>query len=502
MVPFSFENITRAAALDTLKAVPVSAAARATHESFESHLDRATAFTPAPSTHHTARGDESRERPTAADAVREDHVREDDTADTEATSKPDAAHTDEDREQESVMGNEVVVSAAIEVQRALVQELEPQAAGDSDDDANDEAASKLAHAALSEEEAELDLDPIKHQASGTQNAAFSEEEAELDMSLAVSAEATDETGATEADGVRRIKRGSGEPRTDQQSESQEQRVAATETNEEVAASGFRDDRLVLETTVQLDEAPPKSAAPQRRGNRNDLAAKQPKEENPDVATRSVDAALVEAATKTTGDDNSRQRRHHNDADSTQLTGHVAAGDEKTTTLGPPSRFAQHLLSKTGDPNARGPSLTDADQARFVDRVARAVQATGDRGGTLRLRLSPPELGSLTLEIKVQGGAVAARVEADTPAARTLLLENLPLLRERLAELGMRVDQFDVDLTDRHAGGTPEGLPRNDRRQEEDRPRSEDRSRELEETPQPKPQEGNIAIGSGQLNIMV
>ncbi|HUG67087.1 MAG TPA: flagellar hook-length control protein FliK [Pirellulaceae bacterium] len=483
MVPFSFENITRAAALDSLKAVPVSAAARATHESFESHLDRATAFTPAPSTRQTARGDESRERPTAADAVREDAVREDAvredaTAVTEATSKPDAAHTDEDREQESVMGNEVVVSAASEVQRALVQELEPQASGDSDDNANDEAASKLA------------------------NAALSEEEAELDMSLAVSAEATDETGATEADDVRRIKRGSGESRTDQQSESHEQRVAATETNEKVAASDFRDDRLVLETTVQLDEAPPKTAAPQRRGNRNDLAATQPKEENPDVATRSVDAALVEAATNMTGDDNSRQRRHHNDADSTQLTGHVAAVDEKTTTLGTPSRFAQHLLSRTGDPNARGPSLTDADQARFVDRVARAVQATGDRGGTLRLRLSPPELGSLTLEIKVQGGAVAARVEADTPAARTLLLENLPLLRERLAELGMRVDQFDVDLTDRHAGGTPEGLPQNDRQQEEDRPRSEDRSRELEETPQPKPQEGNIAIGSGQLNIMV
>jgi flagellar hook-length control protein FliK len=147
------------------------------------------------------------------------------------------------------------------------------------------------------------------------------------------------------------------------------------------------------------------------------------------------------------------------------------------------------------------NLSDADQARFVDRVARAVQATGDRGGTLRLRLSPPELGSLTLEIKVQSGAVTARVEADTPAARTLLLENLPLLRERLAEHGMRVDQFDVDLTDRHTGGTPDGMQQNDR-QHEDRPRSPSHSREPQETPRSNSQEANTTIGNGQLNIIV
>ncbi len=48
MVPFSFENITRSAALDTLKVLPVSESARATHESFESHLQQATAPTARP----------------------------------------------------------------------------------------------------------------------------------------------------------------------------------------------------------------------------------------------------------------------------------------------------------------------------------------------------------------------------------------------------------------------------------------------------------------------
>jgi flagellar hook-length control protein FliK len=137
----------------------------------------------------------------------------------------------------------------------------------------------------------------------------------------------------------------------------------------------------------------------------------------------------------------------------------------------------------------------------VDRVARAVQATGERGGTLRLRLSPPELGALTLEVKVQGGVVSARVEADTPAARSLLLENLPLLRERLAEHGMRVDQFDVDLSDRHAGGTPDGLRQNDQ-QHQDRPRPKATSQEPEDASLAITGEAPTKNGNEQLNIIV
>ena len=42
--------------------------------------------------------------------------------------------------------------------------------------------------------------------------------------------------------------------------------------------------------------------------------------------------------------------------------------------------------------------------RFVQRVARAFQAVGDGGGSIRLRLRPPDLGSLSLELTVRNGA--------------------------------------------------------------------------------------------------
>jgi flagellar hook-length control protein FliK len=91
-------------------------------------------------------------------------------------------------------------------------------------------------------------------------------------------------------------------------------------------------------------------------------------------------------------------------------------------------------------------------ARLLRRVARAFVALGDGGGEVRLKLSPPALGGLRLEVKLHEGAIVARVETETSAARIALIENLPALRERLAEQGVRVERFDVDVMQRHPRG--------------------------------------------------
>ena len=96
-----------------------------------------------------------------------------------------------------------------------------------------------------------------------------------------------------------------------------------------------------------------------------------------------------------------------------------------------------------------------DRARFVQRVAKAFQAMGNRSGSVRLRLSPPELGSLRVDILVRNGMMSARVEAENPTARNLLLDNLPVLRDRLAQQNIKIEQFDVELTDHSPGGLPD-----------------------------------------------
>jgi len=128
-------------------------------------------------------------------------------------------------------------------------------------------------------------------------------------------------------------------------------------------------------------------------------------------------------------------------------------------LNAPLRISPSLdprVAPTPQPQQAGESV-DADRARFVQRVARAFQAVGKSSGSIRLRLSPPELGSLRLEITVRNGLLTARVEAETPTARNLLLDNLPALRERLAQQDIKVKQFDVALMDRSPGGSPEQM---------------------------------------------
>ncbi len=121
-------------------------------------------------------------------------------------------------------------------------------------------------------------------------------------------------------------------------------------------------------------------------------------------------------------------------------------------------LARMLEARTGRlPGAEG-EVPAVDQARFAQRVARALEAAQHRDGPIRLRLHPPELGSVRLEVRMSSGAMSARLETETPAARTLLMENLGTLRDRLAEQGVRIEKFDVELSDRQSNsyaGTPQ-----------------------------------------------
>jgi flagellar hook-length control protein FliK len=96
---------------------------------------------------------------------------------------------------------------------------------------------------------------------------------------------------------------------------------------------------------------------------------------------------------------------------------------------------------------------EVQRVRLVQRVARAFQTLGDGGGEVRLRLSPPSLGSIRLEVTLQAGVMSARIETETASARALIVDNLPALRERLATHDIKISRFDVELAaDSHQDG--------------------------------------------------
>ncbi|WP_425398299.1 flagellar hook-length control protein FliK [Aeoliella sp.] len=123
-----------------------------------------------------------------------------------------------------------------------------------------------------------------------------------------------------------------------------------------------------------------------------------------------------------------------------------------------SNFNSILERATGPSTRRGNEVetTQAagprvDPQRFVARVSRAFQAAEQRGGTVQLRLAPPELGALRIELNMQNGTLNAKLETETAAAKNVLMDNLPALRDRLAAQEIRVDKFEVDVRDQNQG---------------------------------------------------
>jgi flagellar hook-length control protein FliK len=135
-------------------------------------------------------------------------------------------------------------------------------------------------------------------------------------------------------------------------------------------------------------------------------------------------------------------------------GTASAGSITNTAPPPRSRLPAELFSQSATAPARRPSV-EVDATRLLTRVARAFTAAQERDGEIRLRLSPPELGSLRLDVRVQDGALVARLQTETDAARTAIIDNLPALRDRLADQGVRIERFDVDLMQRQPGGMPD-----------------------------------------------
>lgn len=122
--------------------------------------------------------------------------------------------------------------------------------------------------------------------------------------------------------------------------------------------------------------------------------------------------------------------------------------------GPGSATAGHASSISAAQHSQQEAEpSQVDRVRLVQRVERAFQTMSEQGGSVRLRLSPPELGSLRIEVTVRNGELSARMETETSAAKNLLLDNLPALRERLAQQDIKVQHFDVDLMDRSLGGS-------------------------------------------------
>lgn len=245
-------------------------------------------------------------------------------------------------------------------------------------------------------------------------------------------------------------------------------VELSEANPDAKSSNQLNDPKKAAEDVSAAAAEPETVAPKRSTD--------PKRSASDSADTRSDASKTSGAPVAAVPTGAITAAQAGAVDATSRDSEAGTSEPKPAPLGvnPVDPGGSDRVGSSGEPQSGttspgrlGAGLDQVDRVRFVQRIARAFESLGARGGTIRMRLHPPELGSLQLDITVRNGVMTARLETDSAAARNLLLDNLPALRDRLAQQDIKVERFDVDLADGSSGGSPERP--DDRPQRDDHP---------------------------------
>lgn len=82
------------------------------------------------------------------------------------------------------------------------------------------------------------------------------------------------------------------------------------------------------------------------------------------------------------------------------------------------------------------------------------------GGTLTLRLDPPEIGALQVAVVMKDGLASVSLATDNPEAARLMTHSLSQLRDALASAGVAVDRLTVQQAPKQESSTTTGDQRN------------------------------------------
>ncbi|MFV2039303.1 MAG: flagellar hook-length control protein FliK [Acidimicrobiales bacterium] len=107
----------------------------------------------------------------------------------------------------------------------------------------------------------------------------------------------------------------------------------------------------------------------------------------------------------------------------------------------PTSVAPRESAGTNQTDIRPLSLTELP-ATTLDQI-RGMRQSGDSQRRIVLRLDPPELGALTLELRTRGDELTVIARSQTPEAARALLRQRVEVQTAVEALGMELAGFDV-----------------------------------------------------------
>ena len=107
----------------------------------------------------------------------------------------------------------------------------------------------------------------------------------------------------------------------------------------------------------------------------------------------------------------------------------------------------HARTTHTDASANGTHIRisrDDRDLRSSARLARGLaSAVNQKGGAVTLRLTPPEMGTVRIQMQLTGTTLAASFHAETASAHALLSQQLGQLRTSLESQGLHVERLSV-----------------------------------------------------------
>ncbi|MFN7874144.1 MAG: flagellar hook-length control protein FliK [Pirellula sp.] len=213
--------------------------------------------------------------------------------------------------------------------------------------------------------------------------------------------------------------------------------------------------------------------------------------------------------------------NNNGASSATVTASIAATTDKAVAT--ESSSIQPIAAGSGRGDAFGSSgsvagrsegatgslpLSRFQQNNLVQRVLKGLEQLSNGGEQVKLRLHPPELGTLQMTLKIEANVMSAHLEVENSLAKEALLNNLQNLRDRLSDQGMSIDRFEVEVrTDSQSGtNSSSGESASDRQSRRDQPESRyaiyNENRLVSDTPNDGKQSVSWFRTTGKLDLSV
>ena len=101
--------------------------------------------------------------------------------------------------------------------------------------------------------------------------------------------------------------------------------------------------------------------------------------------------------------------------------------------------------------------TTVDPNSIIEQVIKGLQVRnfGPDNSEVRMRLSPENLGDVSVKLSMSGGNISASITAQSADVRDALLANQAHLARSLADAGLKLQNFSVNVS----GGGPNGFAR-------------------------------------------